>query len=217
MSGLNSILLEIAEASVREKRAFVPMPGGMPDPSMGGGMPMDPSMMGGGMPMDPSMAGGAVPPMDPMAMAAQGADPAAIMAASGAPVDPMVAAAGGAAGVPAPAAPAPAEVAPASSGGKGGKKDKIDEIYTMLTKVIGVLVGKGLLAPTELGDVGLGQASEQGAAAPDKSGVPSEQKVAEAPALMGSVVEDVAVELPTQKVAGVKNALADLILALSGE
>lgn len=228
-NGINSILLQLAEAattnSEQEKQAFVPMPGGAPmDPAMGGGAPMDPAMMGGGAPMDPSMMGGApmdpammgggmVPPTDPMAMAAQGADPAAIMAAQGAPVDPMMAAAGGA-DVPSPPAPeqapAEAEQAPASKG--GSQKEKLDEIHGMLTKILGVLVGKGLLGPEELGGI----ASTQGQ--PEESGISGAQKVAsvtpteeDEPAPMGDVV------LPAEKAAEVKKSLASLIMSLGGK
>lgn len=231
-NGINAVLMQLAEAATKhhetEKRSFVPMPGGAPAGGAGGGAPpMDPAMMGG--------AGGGAPPMDPMAMAATGADPAAIMAAGGAPVDPMMAAAGGATGVPAgpPAGPegapaggeAPAEGAKPSKG--GGQKEKLDEIHNMLTKIMGVLVGKGLLAPDELGDLMGAQAGGQpGAEAPPQGGIPAEQKIAsegeekktDEPEKVGEVVEDKGedVTIPAEKTGEVKNALAGLILALGG-
>ena len=205
--------MQLAEAATEhtasEKRAFVPMPGGegAPPPMDPAMMGMDPAMMGGGgMPMDPAAMGGM--PMDPMAMAAGGEDPAAIMAAQGAPVDPMMAAAGGAAGVAPPPEAAPAEAAPAKG---GGQKEKLDEIHSMLTKVMGVLVGKGLLGAEELGNMMGVQGQE--------SGVPAEQKVAsQEPETVGSVVEDTSedIPLPVKAASEVKNALAGLILALGG-
>jgi hypothetical protein len=166
------------------------------------------------MPMDPAMMGGGGMPMDPMAMAAGGADPAAIMAAQGAPVDPMMAQAGGAGAMPPPPAEAAPAEAPAEASKGGGQKEKIDEIYNMLTKVMGILVGKGLLAPDELGGVVGGQ----GAAPAQEGGVPPEQKVASAddePEKMGDVVEE-KVTIPAKKAAEAKSALTELILALDG-
>jgi hypothetical protein len=221
-NGIHSVLMQLAEAAVTrdedEKQAFIPMPGGQVAPP-----PMDPSMdpAMAGAPMDPAMAGAPMDPaaagMDPMAMAAMGQDPAAIMAAQGVPVDPMMAQAGGAVGgMGAPAEAAPAEAAPAEAPKKGGgQKEKIDEIHNMLTKILGVLVGKGLLAPTELGGIlGEDEAPEEApAAAPQDAGVPAEQKVAS----MGSVVEeDDQLTVSKKQASEVKNALASLILSLGG-
>jgi hypothetical protein len=227
MAGINDVLMRLAAASLtRDKQAFVPQP----DMAAAGG---DPAAMG----------------QDPMAMAAQGADPAAIMAAQGQPVDPMMAMAGGASGMPpagaAPAGGAPSPVMPidpaiqsaidqavqAATGGAGGaggkgapgapsKKDKLDEIHTMLTKVVGVLVGRGLLSPQELGGV-VGQASmdqaeqakqqaQQGGA--PEGGMPAEQKMA----ADGAISYGAPVELKPKQVEAVQNSLAGLILALRG-
>jgi hypothetical protein len=225
MAGINDVLMRLAAASLsREKQAFVPQP--------------DMAPMGG----DPAAQG-----QDPMAMVAQGEDPAAIMAAQGQPVDPMMAQAGGATGMP-PAGAAPAggaapvmpidpaiqsaidqavQAATGAAGGAGGKgapgapskKDKLDEIHTMLTKVVGVLVGRGLLSPQELGGV-VGQASmdqaeqaksqaQQGGG--DAGGMPAEQKMASEVDSYGS-----AVDLKPAQMAAVQDSLAGLILALRG-
>ena len=238
MSGISSVLLQLAEASTahaaKEKQAFVPMPGGQLPPP-----PMDPmAAMGGGggaPPMDPMAAmggGGGAPPMDPMAMAAMGQDPAAILAAGGAPVDPMMAAAGGAPGIAPPPAPEAAPADAAAPGKGGGQKEKLDEIHGMLTKVMGVLVGKGLLGPEALG----GMMGIQGGDAPPDSppaggdaagtpppmggGIPPEQKVAtDALVRVGSVVDDLgdlATAVTPEQAPAVKHALADLILSLRG-
>lgn len=214
-NGISDVLTQLAEAATRheqeEKQAFVPMPGGEAAPP-----PTDPAMAGG----MPPAAGGM--PADPMAMAAGGADPAAIMAAQGAPVDPMMAAAGGAGPMPA-APPPPAEAAPAAAPTKGGgQKEKLDEIHTMLSKILGVLVGKGLLQPDELGGV-LGQETAQaqaGAVQPPEGGIPAEEKIAEdsEPESVGSVAKDgnEDVVIPAKRASEVKNALAGLISSLGG-
>jgi len=230
MAGINDVLMRLAAASLsREKRAFVPQPdmaaGG--DPAAAGQDPMamvaqgaDPAaiMAAQGQPVDPMMAqaGGAsgVPPMDPSMMGGAGAPPVGGAPSPIMPIDPAIQAAidqsiqaatggGAAGGKGAPGAPS--------------KKDKIDEIHTMLTKVIGVLVGRGLLSPQELGGV-VGQASQDQAEQAKmqaqgggEGGVPSEQKVASEAISYGAPVE-----LRPAQVEAVQNSLAGLILALRG-
>ena len=153
-------LVKRAEAM---KRAFVQMPGGMPqggDPSMGGGdpsqggAPMDPSMaggmppggdpsMGGGMPMDPSMMGGMPPPGDP-SMGGAPMDPAMMAMMGGQPpmgVDPATA--GMLPGMP-PAAPADAGAGGAAAGAAGAGTAEptltltLSQLWDVVTKVLGL-------------------------------------------------------------------------------
>ena len=145
------------------KRAFIQMPGGMPegdpnaqggapmDPNAQGGAPMGPSMMQGGMPMDPSMMQGGAP-MDPSMM--QGGmpmDPS--MMQGGAPMDPSMMG-GMPAGMPAGAPPpAPGEVAP-STPSSPIISISLDQLFEIIQKVLGLAKkvganGSGLQAQPE--------------------------------------------------------------------
>ena len=123
------------------KRAFIQMPGGMPegDPNAQGGAPMDPNAQGG-MPMDPSMMQGGMP-MDPSMM--QG----------GAPMDPSMMG-GMPAGMPAGAPPpAPGEVAP-STPSSPIISISLDQLFEIIQKVLGLAKkvganGSGLQAQPE--------------------------------------------------------------------
>ena len=228
MGGLNQVLLKLAQAGMarNEKAAFVPMVG---DPSQGGGQPaggdpaQDPMAMAAqgqdpaaimaaqGQPVDPNVAAaGGATGMPPAGGPPAGGAPAG--APQAAPIDPTIQAAidqsiqtamsqqGGGAG--------------GAGAGKGGKNElnlKVNEIHTMLTKILGVLVGKGEIPAEELGLV----ASRDQSAA----GVPAEQKMAaaagQAPEPMGqSVVEAAPLSQEAQEKVG--NALANLIISLRG-
>lgn len=88
-SEISDVLAAIAETRASIKKAFLPMPGDMPQQmAPGGAPPMDPAMAAQGAPPPGAMPPGAMPPggappMDP-AMAAQGAAPVDPAAAQGA-------------------------------------------------------------------------------------------------------------------------------------
>ena len=123
------------------KRAFIQMPGGMPegDPNAQGGAPMDPNAQGGA-PMDPSMMQGGAP-MDPSMM--QGGAPA------GMPMDPSMMG-----GMPAGATPpAQGEVAP-STPSSPIISISLDQLFEIIQKVLGLAKkvganGSGLQAQPE--------------------------------------------------------------------
>ena len=138
------------------KRAFIQMPGGMPegDPNAQGGAPMDPNAQGGA-PMDPSMMGGA--PMDPSMMGGAPAgmpmDPSMMGGApAGMPMDPSMMG-GMPAGMPAGAPPAPGEVAP-STPSSPIISISLDQLFEIIQKVLGLAKkvganGSGLQAQPE--------------------------------------------------------------------
>ena len=159
----------IFEKIAGPKSAFVPMPGGAAPEA-----PMDPAMAG----QDPAMMAAATgtPPPELMAQAGMQVDPA-MAAAGGAPLPegmapPMDPAAGGGMPIPPEIQAAIDQAVAASTGGGGGsggggggkgsaKADQLGNIETMLTKVIGLLVGQGLLPKEDLGiDLNTGTTSE---------------------------------------------------------
>lgn len=178
-AGLSAILSQIAQSQRQaEKRAFVPMPGGEAAPAPAG----DPAA--GAM-------GGMPPGVDPMMMAAaQGMPPAEMMAAQGAPVDPAMAMAAGTPVDPAAAGAAPAGAVPpeiqaaidqavqaavgkggnggagAGTGGKAKADERLAKIESMLSQVLGVLVGRGELPEAAL-EVNATESEAPAAAAPD--------------------------------------------------
>ena len=146
-------------AALKQKKAFVQMPGGAPagGPSAGG-VPMDPAMAGGMPPAGDPAAGGA--PMDP-AMA--GMDPAMLAAmAGGAPMGVDPATAGMLGGMP-PADPAAAGAGGAMAGGAGAGTPEptltltLSQLWDVVTKVLGLT--------KQIGANGQGVSPEQAPAA----------------------------------------------------
>ena len=132
-------LIKRAEA-LKQKQAFVQMPGGAPagDPAAGGA-PMDPAMAGGMPPAGDPAAGGA--PIDP-AMA--GMDPAMLAAMSGgAPMGVDPATAGLLGGMP-PVDSAAAGAGGAMAGGAGAGTPEptltltLSQLWDVVTKVLGL-------------------------------------------------------------------------------
>ena len=127
-------------AALKQKKAFVQMPGGAPagDPSAGGA-PMDPAMAGGMPPAGDPAAGGAQ--MDP-AMA--GIDPAMLAAmAGGAPMGVDPATAGMLGGMP-PADPVTAGAGGVAAGAAGAGTPEptltltLSQLWDVVTKVLGL-------------------------------------------------------------------------------
>ena len=127
-------------AALKQKKAFVQMPGGAPagDPAAGGA-PIDPAMAGGMPPAGDPAAGGAQ--MDP-AMA--GMDPAMLAAmAGGAPMGVDPATAGMLGGMP-PADPAAAGAGGVAAGAAGAGTPEptltltLSQLWDVVTKVLGL-------------------------------------------------------------------------------
>lgn len=132
------------------KRAFIEMPGGMPqgapagDPAAAGmppGAPMDPAAMGG---MPPEMAGAMPPGADPAAMGGAPMDPAMMAAMGGAPMGVDPATAGMLGGMPPPGDPAVAGAAGALAGGAAAGTPEptltltLSQLWDVVTKVLGL-------------------------------------------------------------------------------
>jgi hypothetical protein len=130
--------LRLFKRAMSTKVAFVPMPGGEPqatgpggmpvDPAAAGGAPMDPAAMGGA-PMDPAAMGGA--PMDPAAMggdpAAMGMDPAAMG------MDPA------AMGMDPAAMGMPPEEPPAEGGGEGVTESDVNTVDKITRRTLDIV------------------------------------------------------------------------------